>query len=209
MNTVKKLTAKIDWLIAQMKTPRGRKITAIAGVCVMVLWVAFRFTMIGIEHARPVFNAARDAAENGVPVVTMTVTRSAGDLREPIAIKNNRAYVSSGRVNKFGVGQHVGDGVIVSVAGGIDLDSGMYVIRTRGVADGLQYAKYRATGYFVPVDAINNNVVMVADGDVARARTVRVGRQDAENALVESGLQDGDIVILTHVSDGDKIQIKK
>ena len=46
-------------------------------------------------------------------------------------------------------------------------------------------------------------------GNIARTRNVRVGRQDAENALVESGLRDGDIVILTRVSDGDKIQIKQ
>lgn len=208
-NTVNKLISKIESAIAFMKTPRGRKYTSIGAVGIIILWTVFRFSMIGIEHARVVFNASRDAAENGVPVVTITMSRTSGDLREPIAVKDNRAYVSSGRINKFGAGQHVGSGVIVSVSGGIDLDSGMHIIRTRGVADGLQYAQYRATGYFVPVYAINNGVVMVADGDVARTRNVRVGRQDAENALVESGLRDGDIVILTRVSDGDKIQIKQ
>ena len=208
-NTVNKLVSKIESAIAFMKTPRGRKCASIGMLGIVVLWCVFRFTMIGIEHARVVFNASRDAAQNGVPVVAITLSRTSGDLREPIAVKDNRAYVSSGRVNKFGVGQHVGSGVIVSVSGGIDLDSGMHIIRTRGVADGLQYAEYRATGYFVPVYAINNGVVMVADGNIARTRNVRVGRQDAENALVESGLRDGDIVILTRVSDGDKIQIKQ
>ena len=36
----------------------------------------------------------------------------------------------------------------------------------------------------------------------------REKQQDADNALVSSGLNDGDVVILTHVSDGEKIQIK-
>ncbi|HBS76855.1 MAG TPA: hypothetical protein DEA31_03315, partial [Alphaproteobacteria bacterium] len=130
-------------------------------------------------------------------------------LREPIAVKSNRAYVASGRAHKFGAGQHVAGGVIVSVSPDIDLDSGMHIVRTRGVADGLQYAEFRATGHFVPVYAVNNGVVMVADGDIARARDVVVARQDAENALISSGLNDGDVVILTHVSDGEKIQVKE
>lgn len=200
---------KLQHLMEQLKQPRARKIMSIGLVVALVLWVVFRFTMIGIENARSVYNASRVAQTDGVPVVVQQIERTSGVLREPIAVKSNRAYVASGRAHKFGAGQHVAGGVIVSVSPDIDLDSGMHVVRTRGVADGLQYAEFRATGHFVPVYAVNNGVVMVADGDIARARDVVVARQDAENALISSGLNDGDVVILTHVSDGEKIQVKE
>lgn len=200
---------KLQQLMEQLKQPRARKIMSIGLIAVLVLWVVFRFTMIGIENARSVYNAARVAETDGVPVVVQQIERTSGVLREPIAVKSNRAYVASGRAHKFGAGQHVAGGVIVSVSPDIDLDSGMHVVRTRGVADGLQYAEFRATGHFVPVYAVNNGVVMVADGDIARARDVVVARQDADNALISSGLNDGDVVILTRVSDGEKIQVKE
>lgn len=200
---------KLQHLMEQLKQPRARKIMSIGLVVALILWVVFRFTMIGIENARSVYNAARVAQTDGVPVVVQQIERASGVLREPIAVKSNRAYVASGRAHKFGAGQHVAGGVIVSVSPDIDLDSGMHVVRTRGVADGLQYAEFRATGHFVPVYAVNNGVVMVVDGDIARARDVVVARQDAENALISSGLNDGDVVILTHVSDGEKIQVKE
>lgn len=200
---------KLQQLMEQLKQPRARKIMSIGLVAALVLWVVFRFTMIGIENARSVYNAARVAQTDGVPVVVQQIERTSGVLREPIAVKSNRAYVASGRAHKFGAGQHVAGGVIVSVSPDIDLDSGMHVVRTRGVADGLQYAEFRATGHFVPVYAVNNGVVMVADGNIARARDVVVARQDAENALISSGLNDGDVVILTRVSDGEKIQVKE
>lgn len=200
---------KLQQVMEKLKQPRARKIMSIGLIAVLVLWVVFRFTMIGIENARSVYNAARVAETDGVPVVVQQIERTSGVLREPIAVKSNRAYVASGRAHKFGAGQHVAGGVIVSVSPDIDLDSGMHVVRTRGVADGLQYAEFRATGHFVPVYAVNNGVVMVADGDIARARDVIVARQDAENALISSGLNDGDVVILTRVSDGEKIQVKE
>lgn len=200
---------KLQQLMEQLKQPRARKIMSIGLIAVLVLWVVFRFTMIGIENARSVYNAARVAETDGVPVVVQQIERTSGVLREPIAVKSNRAYVASGRAHKFGAGQHVAGGVIISVSPNIDLDSGMHVVRTRGVADGLQYAEFRATGHFVPVYAVNNGVVMVADGDIARVRDVVVARQDAENALISSGLNDGDVVILTRVSDGEKIQVKE
>ncbi|MDO5012247.1 MAG: hypothetical protein Q4E56_01885 [Pseudomonadota bacterium] len=200
---------KLQQFMEKLKQPRARKIMSIGLIAVLVLWVVFRFTMIGIENARSVYNAARVAETDGVPVVVQQIERTSGVLREPIAVKSNRAYVASGRAHKFGAGQHVAGGVIVSVSPDIDLDSGMHVVRTRGVADGLQYAEFRATGHFVPVYAVNNGVVMVVDGNIARARDVVVARQDADNALISSGLNDGDVVILTRVSDGEKIQVKE
>ena len=50
---------------------------------------------------------------------------------------------------------------------------------------------------------------MVVDNGVASARSVQIVRQDSENAYITTGLNDGDMVILTTVNAGDKVQIKE
>ncbi len=192
-----------------IKTPRAKRTMYLLAAVALACWVMFRIVMIGMEHRQFVFNPTRDALSNGSPVEILNMTRTPGQLREPLTVHNNRAMVSGARAHILRPGQKIGDGVIVSVSGGIDLDTGMHVVKTRGVSDGLNYAEYDTTGYFVPVYAIKNNVVMVAENDVARARTVTIGRSDADNALITSGLSDGDVVILSNVSDGAKIRIKK
>ncbi|HBS76854.1 MAG TPA: hypothetical protein DEA31_03310, partial [Alphaproteobacteria bacterium] len=76
---------KLQHLMEQLKQPRARKIMSIGLVVALVLWVVFRFTMIGIENARSVYNASRVAQTDGVPVVVQQIERTAGVLREPIA----------------------------------------------------------------------------------------------------------------------------
>ncbi len=73
----------------------------------------------------------------------------------------------------------------------------------------MQFAEFSATGYFVPVYAVNNGVVFVARDGVAVPVTVSVSRTDADTAYITSGLDDGDIVILSRVSAGDKIRVEK
>ena len=182
----------------------------IYGVCavVLIVWVVFRFAVIGAENSMAVFNTARYSADVGAPVYALKVHSQNGVLREPIAVKNNKALVSAYRVDKLKTGQRVGNGEITSVSKDIDLNTGMHIVRTRGVEDGLHYAEFETTGYFVPLYAVNNNMVMVADNGIATPRKVNVIRQDAENALVE-GLNDGDIVVLSKVNAGDKVQIKE
>ena len=85
----------------------------------------------------------------------------------------------------------------------------MYVVHTSGVSDGLQMAEFNATGHFVPLYAITDGMVYVAENGVATARTVEIARQDSENAYIKSGLRNGDVVILSSVRAGDKVQIKK
>ena len=48
----------------------------------------------------------------------------------------------------------------------------------------------------------------VIENGVATVRNVNVARQDSENAYIASGLRDGDIVILSSVRAGDKVQMK-
>ncbi len=192
-----------------LATKRFKKILYISLIAMLVGWVIFRFAAVASENARYVFNASRIAADAGAPVAAIEMSRQSGVLYEPLAIQNNRAYVSADRAAKLKAGQKVGDGKIVSVSSNLDYDTGMYVVRTAGVSNGLQFAEYNATGYFVPLYAISNNSVMVIQDGTAHVRPIKIARQDSENAYVSSGLSDGDVVILSSVKSGDKVQIRK
>lgn len=192
-----------------MKTKRFKHIMFCALVLLLIGWAVFRFAAVASENARYVFNAARVAADTGAPIEVIEMSRKSGVLYEPLSVQNNRAYVSGARAANLRAGQRVGNGKIVSVSSGLDLDTGMYVVRTSGVADGLQYAEYSANGYFVPLYAIADNSVLVVSDGVATPRAIKIARQDAENAYIASGLDDGDIVILSTVNAGDKVQIKQ
>ncbi|MFQ6778330.1 MAG: hypothetical protein ACLRFI_03485 [Alphaproteobacteria bacterium] len=172
----------------------------------LLLWVLFRVSVLVAQNRQQVFNVSRDVAESGRPVWVMHVKNESDILREPITIKDNRALVSGGRVGLFRAGEKIGNGEIVSVSAKIDIDTGMYVIKTKNVQDGLQYAEYRRNGYFVPSYSVNNGKVFILQNGLAIARDVVVARQDADNALITQGLDDGDIVILSDVQDGEKVQ---
>lgn len=191
-----------------MATKKFKKIAYISLIAILVGWVIFRFAAVASENSRYVFNAARVAADTGAPVMAIEMADTDGVLYEPLAVKNNRAYVSAERARKLRAGQKVGGGKIVSVSSNIDYDTGMYVVRTTGVSDGLQMAEFSAHGLFVPLYAISNNSVFVIENGVAVARDINISRQDSENAYVVSGLRTGDIVILSSVRAGDKVQMK-
>ncbi len=191
-----------------MATKKFKKFTYIALVAVLVGWVIFRFAAVASENARYVFNASRVAADTGAPVMAITMSRDSGTLYEPLAVKNNRAYVTAARAKQLRAGQRVGNGKIVSVSSNIDYDTGMYVVRTSGVSDGLQFAEFTTSGYFVPLHAITNGTVFVIEDGVAVARNIDIARQDSENAYVTSGLTDGDVVILSSVRPGDKVKVQ-
>lgn len=192
-----------------LATKRFKKVIYISLIAVLVGWVIFRFAAVASENARYVFNASRIAADAGAPVTAIEMSRKSGVLYEPLAIQNNRAYVSADRAARLKAGQKIGNGKIVSVSSNLDYDTGMYVVRTTGVSDGLQFAEYTATGYFVPLHAISNGAVMVVQDGTAHVRQIQIARQDSENAYVSSGLSDGDVVILSSVKSGDKVQIRK
>ncbi len=199
----------MEKIAENLKTTKMKRFFTILLIAVLVGWVIFRFAAVASENSRHVFNAARVAIDQGTPIEAITVSRTDGVLREPIAVKNNRALVSGARVEKLRAGQKIGDGKIVSVSRNIDYDTGMHVVRTSGVSDGLQFAEISGNGYYVPVSAIENGVVMVVDGDVADARNVTVAAQDASVAYITGGLNDGDRVILSHVNPGTKVRVIK
>lgn len=181
----------------------------IALVAIMTCWVIFRFVAFAAENKRYVFNASRAAMAVGAPVETMTVQVAQGTLYEPLSVKNNRAYVSGERAEKLRAGQKIENGKITFVSKSLDLNTGMFLVRTSGVSNGLHFAEFTTDGIFVPLYAIADNSVFVVENGVAVARNIVVARQDSENAYIKSGLNTGDIVILSNVQSGDKVKINK
>lgn len=191
-----------------IKDRKSKHIFYIALVVIMVGWVIFRFAVIASENNRSVFNASRNAMTHGAPVETLVAENKAGVIYEPLAIKNNRAYVTAERAKKLKPGQKVGQGKITYVSNNIDLDTGMFLVRTSGVENGLQFAEFTANGFFIPLYAIQNNTVFIAEKNIAVARDIEIVNQDSENAYIVSGLNDGDIIILSNVNAGTKVKVK-
>lgn len=192
-----------------LQTKKAKRFLTVLLVAVIIGWVIFRFATVASESSRHVFNASRVAADQGLPIEVVSVSNANGVLREPIMVKKNRALVSGVRASKLRSGQKIGDGKIVSVSSKIDYDTGMYVVRTSGVSDGLQFAEISGNGFYVPLTAVKENTVMIVDDGVATARTVTVSDQDANTAYITSGLSDGDMVILSHVDAGNKVKVIK
>lgn len=192
-----------------IKTKKFKHACYIVMVAILVGWVVFRFAAVASENARYVFNASRVAADQGVPIESVVATTQNGVLYEPLYVKNNRAYVAGERASKLHPGQRVGDGKITYVSKNIDFNTGMFLVRTSGVSDGLHFAEFSADGYFIPLYAISDGVVYVADNGVATAKQIEIVRQDSENAYISSGLTDGDIVILSKVNPGEKVKVLK
>lgn len=199
----------MEKIAENLKTKKMKQFFAILTIAILIGWVVFRFAAVASENSRHVFNAARVAIDQGMPIEAITVSRTDGVLREPIAVKNNRALVSGARVVKLRAGQKIGNGTITSVSHKIDYDTGMHVVRTSGVADGLQFAEISGNGFYLPVSAIENNTVMVVEDGVATVRNVVINAQDANMAQITSGLNDGERVILSRVQDGTKVKVIK
>ncbi|MBE6460191.1 MAG: hypothetical protein E7009_04405 [Alphaproteobacteria bacterium] len=199
----------MEKIAENLKTKKMKQFFAILTIAILIGWVVFRFAAVASENSRHVFNASRVAIDQGMPIEAIVVSRTDGVLREPIAVKNNRALVSGARAAKLRAGQKIGDGKIVSVSRKIDYDTGMHIVRTSGVSDGLQFAEISGNGFYVPISAIENNTLMIVEDGVASARDVVIAAQDATMAQITSGLNDGDRVILSNVSDGTKVKVIK
>jgi XTP/dITP diphosphohydrolase len=68
----------------------------------------------------------------------------------------------------------------------LDLNTGMFLVRTSGVSNGLHFAEFTTDGIFVPLYAIADNSVFVVENGVAVARNIVVARQDSENAYIKA-----------------------
>ena len=200
-------TEKFEQTIKAFNTPKNKKIIYITLAVLAVLVVGYRFYSVGKENNFKVFNIIRNNAEIGTPVDVLEMQKIDGVLLEPLTIKNNRAYVSGARISVFKAGQKIGDCKIVSVSHNIDLDTGMHIIRTAKCKDGLQYVEKEKNGFYIPVSAIHGNAVYVENHGVAEMRKIAIEDRDAQNALIKSGITDGDIVILSSVAENEKIKV--
>ena len=199
----------MEKIAENLKTKKMKHFFAILTIAILIGWVVFRFAAVASENARYVFNASRAAADVGLPIESVQMVATDGVLYEPISVKNNRAYVTGNRASKLRAGQKIGTGKIVSVSKNLDLETGMFLVKTSGVSDGLHHAEFAANGYFVPLYAITDGSVFVAENGVATLRSVQIARQDSETAYITSGLRDGDIVILSRVNAGDKVKVQQ
>ncbi|MCR4917503.1 MAG: hypothetical protein K5912_00990 [Alphaproteobacteria bacterium] len=186
-----------------------KKIAYTAVAVALVGWFVFRFVMVVIENRMQVFNPVRDAKENGVLVESVVAAKQDGVIKIPLVVKNNRAYVSPTRLGKLKVGQKIGDGKITFVSNSLDLDSGMYIVKTSGVSDGMNYVQVKFNCYFIPVYAVRNNQVMIVNNGISVAKHVNIVAQDSDVACVSGGINNGDTVILSNVDENQKINIKR
>lgn len=183
-----------------------KKIIYIGCLAAMVLWTGYRIYAINSESRRVVFNAEREARKNGELVNTVVINKKTDFLYEPLVIKNNIAYVSSDRIYKFAQGQIIDSGKIIFVSKNIDLDSGMFRIKTSGVSDGMHFVKIQKTGLFIPIQAVSNGFVMMSKNGIATKQKIVISDQDSKQVLVSSGLDNGDIIILSPVEEVRKIK---
>ena len=185
-----------------------KKYVYTAGFVVLALWFVYRFVAFGLERNMDVFNPSREANVSGVVVEVIVANNNGAIIKVPITIKSNRGYISNSNHGQIKSGQKVGNGEIVSVSGSIDLDSGMHVVRTRGVVDGLNMIEIKTSGYCVPTYAVRDNTVYVVESGVAVARQVVIANSDSEMTCVSDGIIDGDKVILSRVSAGQKVKVQ-
>lgn len=202
-------TEKIENVVKKLKTRKSKTIIYTIVIVLIAMAFGYRFYAVSQENNFEVFNIIRNNEANGIPVHVLTMQKTDGVLFEPLTIKNNRGFVSGARRGYFKTGQKIGNCKIVSVSDNIDLDTGMYVIKTSGCKNGLQYAENKKNGFYIPVSALQGNTVYVVNGDVAKLRQVSVENRDLQNALIKSGINEGDVVILSNVKENQKIKIEK
>ena len=177
-----------------------------AVLVLLIGWFVYRFVMVAIESRMVVFNPVRDANKNGTLVETIVADKKDGIINFPIAIQNNRAYVSNRARAKLRAGQKIsGGGTIVSVSNSLDYDSGMYVVKTQGAQDGVNNVQIPCSGYFIPVYAVREGFVMIEKSGIAESVRVNVVDQDADFACILGGIGDSDVVILSKVSNNQKV----
>jgi len=180
-----------------------------AVLVVLALWFVYRFVMVAIESRMTVFNPFRDAEQNGILVDTIVTEQKTDVIKTPLSVENNRAYVSAVHRRGLKVGQKIGGGEIVYVANQLDLDTGMYVVKTKNVDDGVVYTESECNGYFIPAYAVRDSVIMRAESGISVAVPVNIIANDSEFACVSGDVHDGDIIVLSKVEVGQKVNVQK
>ena len=190
-----------------------KKIIFISIALIIGAIVTYRVIDISAENSREIFNAARVAQTAGVPVDTMTAEIKTDMLREPIVVKNGKAFVSGARLNRFKINQRLicvderTAGRIISVSRNIDLNTGLFAVKTSS-PNGNFFTEIEYTGVFLPLSAVSDSVVMVSENGIATPKTVKIIATDTDRVVVNS-LEGGEIVILTKVEVGTKVKVNQ
>jgi hypothetical protein len=162
-----------------------KRIAVFLAVLSLSVIVGRRVQSIRKEGSYAVNNVVRIQAEKGVPRNYVEAARTTDFLSEPLYVRNGRALVSTGRVGKFRVGQKVRGKTarIISVSNGIDLDTGMFVIRFSERISGSVFVEQKYTGFFLPLDAeIPEHAKIVAKDN---ERVVATGLREGEKVAVK------------------------
>jgi hypothetical protein len=188
---------------------KTKKIIYTAVLGVLAIWFIYRFIMVAIESRMVVFNPVRDAGQNGIIVDTIVAEQKAGIIKTPLSVENNRAYVSGAHRRGLKVGQKVSDGEITYVGNQLDLDTGMYIVKTKNVDDGVVFAESECSGFFIPTYAVRESQIMRAESGSAVVVPVSVNASDSEFSCVSGDIHDGDVIVLSKVSAGQKVNVQK
>lgn len=188
---------------------KTKKILYTVVLGVLGLWFVYRFIMVAIESQMTVFNPVRAAGKIGIVVDTIVAEQKTDVIKTPLSVENNRAYVSGTHRRGLKVGQKIGDGEITYVANQLDLDTGMYVVKTKNVQNGVEYVESKCTGYFIPTYAVRESQIMRAESGAAVAVPVTVSASDSDFSCVVGDIHDGDVIVLSKVGAGQKINVQK
>ena len=144
-----------------------------------------------------------------VDLCAIVAEQKTGIINTPLSVENNRAYVSGAHRRGLKVGQKVGDGEITYVGNQLDLDTGMYIVKTKNVDDGVVFAETECSGFFIPTYAVRESQIMRAESGSAIAVPVSVNASDSEFSCVSGDIHDGDGIVLSKVGAGQKINVQK
>ena len=174
----------------------------------IVIAVAFiyRFIKVGMEKFEVILSPQREFITNGKTVDVLEIKKENNFIKIPVTIKNNTAFIPQNKLELFFKNQKIENGgEIIVVNKKLDLDTGMYILKTKDVKDGLNYALIYKDGIFIPTNAIDENKVYVKENGIAVAKNITIIMRDENIALVD-GINEGDILIVSKIQDGEKVK---
>lgn len=187
-------------------TIQNKKKLYIYIVTIICVAFVFRFVKVAIERYEKILCPQREFIENGKKVEVLEIKKQNNFIKVPLTIKNNIAYIPQNKLNLFFKNQKIENGgEIVVVNKNLDLDTGMYILKTKNVTDGLNYALIYKDGIFIPTDSIDENKVYVKENNKAVVKNINIIMRDENIALIE-GLEEGDILIISKIQDGEKVK---
>ncbi len=188
-----------------MITQNKKKLYAYIITIICVAFV-YRFIKVGMEKFEVILSPQREFITNGKKVEVLEIKKENNFIKVPLSVKNNKAYIPQNKLKLFFKNQKIENGgEIVNVNSVLDLDTGMYILKTKDVADGFHYALINKDGIFIPTNAIDENKVYIKENGKAVAKDINIIMRDENIALI-NGIVEGDILIISKVQDGEKVK---